>query len=156
MHDVTPNVSARIRTLDTIVSDSVAGRRFTLLLTSLFGGSALIVAVLGLYGMLAFLVTQRRHEFGVRIALGAQRADVQRLILNQAGRLIVVGLTVGISAALAASRTLRTQLFDVGATDPATYIMAAAVLAIAGLVAAELPAVRATRVDPASVLRGEG
>lgn len=156
LHDVAPDVSPRIRTVETIVDGSIAGRRFALILTSLFGASALIVAVLGIYGMLAFFVTERTREFGIRMALGAQRADVQRLILAHAARLIAFGLAGGVVLSIAAGSALRSQLFDVGTTDPVTYIIAAVVLAIAGLIAAELPAVRATRVDPAGVLRGEG
>jgi putative ABC transport system permease protein len=112
--------------------------------------------VLGIYGVMAFLVAQRAHEFGIRMALGAQRVDVQRLVLGHAARLVATGLGQGLAVALAASRLVSSQPFGIRATDPATYAAAVGVLACVALVACELPAVRATRVDPATTLRSEG
>jgi len=156
LHDLAPEVPPRFRTVDQIVDESVAGRRFTFALAALFAGGALLVAVLGIYGVTAFLVAERAHEFGIRMALGARHADVQRLVLGQAARLVTIGLTGGVAAALAASRVLSGQLFGVGVNDPATYVTAVGVLASAALVACELPALRAARVDPARVLRADG
>src|SRR5262249_5787764 len=153
LHDLEPEVPPRFRRVEEIVDESVAGRRFTFLLTALFAGGALLVAVLGIYSVLAFLVAERSYEFGIRMALGALALDIQRLVLGKAARLIGVGLAMGLAIALAASRLLTTQLFAIRPTDPTSYIVAATILAFAALVACELPAFRAVRVDPARVLR---
>jgi hypothetical protein len=155
LHDLAPEVAPRVRTVEQVVDQSTAGRRFTFVLTALFAGGALLVAVLGIYGLMAFLVAERSHEFGIRIALGARRLDVQRLVLGHAGALILGGLTLGLAVAAAASRLLSSQLFGIQATDPMTYAAAAAVLASVALAACELPALRATRVDPMESLRSE-
>ena len=155
LHDLAPDVPPRFRTVTEIVDQSMAGRRFTFLLTTLFAGGALLIAVLGIYGVMAFVVAARAHEFGVRMALGARAADMQRLVLGQAARLVTLGLGIGVAVALSASRMLRNQLFGVGATDPVTYAVAAGVLAVAALLACELPALKATRVDPMVALRYE-
>jgi putative ABC transport system permease protein len=156
IHDLAPEVPPRFRTVDTIVNQSVAGRRLTFTLAAFFAGSALLVAVLGVYGVMAFLVSERAHEFGIRMALGAQRLDVQRLVLGQAARLVLAGLSLGLALALVATRLLSHLLFGIRATDPLTYGAAVAVLTCAALVACELPAIRATRVDPARALRADG
>jgi putative ABC transport system permease protein len=156
IRDLAPEVPPQFRTIGEIVDRSVAGRRFTVLLAMLFAGAALLVAVLGIYGVTAFLVASRSSEFGLRIALGAQSRDVHRLVLGQAGRLITFGIGGGVVIAFAVSRVLTSQLFGIRATDPLTYMAAAAMLAIVGFVACEVPALRAMRVDPARVLRGEG
>jgi putative ABC transport system permease protein len=156
IHDLAPEVPPRFRTVDTIVNQSVAGRRLTFTLAAFFAGSALLVAVLGVYGVMAFLISERAHEFGIRMALGAQRLDVQRLVLGQAARLVLAGLSLGLALALVATRLLSHLLFGIRATDPLTYGAAVAVLTCAALVACELPAIRATRVDPARALRADG
>jgi ABC-type antimicrobial peptide transport system permease subunit len=112
--------------------------------------------VLGIYGVTAFLVAARTQEFGLRLALGAQSRDVHRLVLGQAGRLITIGVGGGLLVAYAVSRVLTSQLFGIRATDPLTYGAAATVLAIVAVVACEVPALRAMRVDPARVLRADG
>jgi ABC-type antimicrobial peptide transport system permease subunit len=118
-----------------------------------FAASALLVAVLGMYGVVAFVVAERSGEFGIRMALGAQAADVQWLVLRQGARLILVGLALGLAAAVAGSRLLASQLFGIAALDPVTYAGVVALLAMCAFVACEVPALRATRVDPAAVLR---
>lgn len=125
-------------------------------MTAFFAGGALLVAVLGIYGVLAFLVAERSYEFGIRMELGANSIDIQRIVLGQAARLIGIGLAVGVAIALASSRLIRNQLFGIQPTDPTTYAVAAAVLALTALVACELPALRAMRADPARVLRADG
>ena len=144
----------RFRTLSDVVDQSVAGRRLAFALTAFFAGMALVLAALGIYAVLAFVVAESAQAFGIRIALGAQRLDIHRLVLGHASRLLITGLTLGLGASLAATRLLSSVLFRVQATDPATYITAAVVL-VARLTACEVPAIRATRADPASALRGD-
>jgi len=156
IRDLAPEVPPQFRTIGEIVDRSVAGRRFTALLSLLFAGAALLVAVLGIYGVTAFLVAARTQEFGLRVALGAQSCDVHRLVLGQAGRLIASGVSGGLIVAYAASHVLTAQLFGIRATDPLTYVAAAAMLAVVAIVACEVPVLRAMRVDPARVLRAEG
>jgi predicted permease len=153
IHDLAPELPPRFRTVDELVEQSVAGRRFTLMLAVLFAVSALLVAVLGVYSVMAFLVAERSHEFGIRMALGAQGADVQRLVLGHAARLLMLGLTVGMGFALFVTRALSSQLFGIGPSDPVTYAWAVAILAFATFIAGELPARRATKVDPMVALR---
>jgi putative ABC transport system permease protein len=156
IRDLAPEVPPQFRTIEQIVDRSVAGRRFTAILAVVFAGAALLVAVLGIYGVTAFLVAARTQEFGLRVALGAQSRDVHRLVLGQAGRLITIGVSGGLLVAYAASHVLTSQLFGIRATDPLTYVAAAALLAIVAIVACEVPALRAMRVDPARVLRADG
>jgi predicted permease len=156
IRDLAPEIPPRFRTIGEIVDQSVAGRRFTFALAAVFAGAALLVAVLGIYGVTAFLVAARTQEFGLRLALGAQSRDVHRLVLGQAGRLITIGVGGGLLVAYAVSRVLTSQLFGIRATDPLTYGAAATVLAIVAVVACEVPALRAMRVDPARVLRADG
>jgi putative ABC transport system permease protein len=155
IHDIAPEVPPRFRTMAEIVDRSMAGRRFAFTLAALFAGAALLLAVLGIYGVLAFLVTEGAHEFGIRIALGAQRIDIQRLVLGHAARLLTGGLALGIGVSLAATRLLGSVLFRVQPTDPATYIVAVVVVAVVSFAACEVPAIRATRADPARALRGD-
>jgi predicted permease len=156
IRDLAPEVPPQFRTIGEIVDRSVAGRRFTVLLALLFAGAALLVAVLGIYGVTAFLVASRSPEFGLRLALGAQARDVHRLVLGQAAQLVVMGVGGGLVVAYGVSRVLTSQLFGIRATDPFTYIAAATVLALVAAVACEVPALRAMRVDPARVLRADG
>ena len=155
IHEISPSVPPRFRTINDMVAASVASRRLTLILTLCFAGAAMLVAILGIYGVLSYVVAQRRREFGVRIALGAQWSDVQRLVLGEAGRLLLVGMALGVGAALALSRLLNGVLFGIKSTDPMTYAIVATILALASLAACEVPALRATRVDPAQALRAE-
>jgi predicted permease len=156
IRDLAPEVPPRFRTIGEIVDQSVTGRRFTFVLAAVFAGAALLVAVLGIYGITAFLVAARSPEFGLRLALGAQSRDIHRLVLGQAGRLIAFGVGGGLIVAYALSRVLTSHLFGIRATDPLTYIAAAAMLTIVAVVACEVPALRAMHVDPARVLRADG
>jgi ABC-type antimicrobial peptide transport system permease subunit len=153
LHDLAPDVPLSFRTVDEIVDRSIAARRFTLLLAALFAGGAVLVAVLGIYGVMAFLVAERAREFCIRIALGAEALDVQRVVLGHAVRLVTIGLAIGVATATAASRVLTNQLFGIRPTDWVTYCAAVGVLALGALAACEVPALRATRIDPASTLR---
>ena len=116
---------------------------------------ALVLAAVGIYGVLAYLVSRRTHEIGIRMAIGADRAEVMKLILGHGLRLTGVGLTTGLAGALALARLLQTVLYEVRSTDPGTYAVVILVLLAAALLASALPALRAMRVDPVTALRIE-
>ena len=143
------------RTLTELVASSVADRRLSVQLLAGFAGVALLLASIGLYGVLAFAVTQRRREIGIRLALGAQRADVLRLILQHGLTLVVVGMVVGLAGALALARFLGSLLFEIKPNDPLTFMLVPLVLGVVALLACWLPARRAARVDPMVALRSE-
>jgi predicted permease len=155
LRDVDPAMAPRIRAVSEIFSASVADRRFTLLIVGAFAGAALLLAVLGIYGVLAYVVAQRTREFGVRMALGAQRGDVWRMVLGQAFVLVGLGSVIGLGAAFGVTRLMRTLLYEVTPADPATYAGVVAVLALAAFAACQVPALRATRVNPTEALRAE-
>ncbi len=142
-------------TVQQLVSGSLASRRFQLVLLAGFSTLALVLAAVGIYGVISFLTAQRTHEIGVRMALGAQRGDILRMVFHHGLQLAGAGVALGILAALAATRLLSTVLFGVNAADPLTYLAISATLLAAGLLACWLPARRATRVDPLTALRYE-
>jgi predicted permease len=146
---------AAVATMDQLLADSLSRSRFTMLLLGIFSAVALVLAAVGIYGLIAYSVTQRTQELGIRIALGAQRHDVLRLVLAQGTRLTLLGVTLGVFAALALSRLLASMLFGVSATDPLTFAGVAALLGVVALLACFIPARRATRVDPIVALRYE-
>jgi predicted permease len=146
---------SNIAQMEELLSRSVGQRRLSMMLLSLFSGIALVLASVGIYGVMSYSVTQRARELGVRIALGADRTDVLRLVLRQGMRLALLGIGIGLAAALALTRLIESQLYGVTATDPATFALVAAVLGATALVANLIPAIRATRMDPAVVLREE-
>ncbi|MGI9182063.1 MAG: ABC transporter permease, partial [Longimicrobiaceae bacterium] len=146
---------AEIRTLEQVVSDTVARPRLNLYLLGGFAGVALLLAALGLYCIVSYSVTQRSHEIGVRVALGAKRGDVLQLILRQGMALTGLGLVLGLGVALAATRVMASLLFGIGATDPVTLAGVSGFLALVALLASYLPARRAARVDPVVTLRAE-
>jgi len=146
---------ANVRTLEQVAMSSVSRTRFTALLLALFGLAGLVLAAVGIYGVLAFAVAQRTREMGIRMALGAQRVDVLRLVVGQGLRLTAVGLVPGAVAALAAGRLLHGLLYGISAADPLTFLMVVAVLGTVALLASYLPARRATSVEPVTALRSE-
>jgi len=146
---------AAVVTMDQLLADSLSRPRFTMFLLGIFAVVALVLAAVGIYGLIAYSVTQRTQELGIRIALGAQRRDVLRLVLAQGTRLTLLGVAIGVLAALALSRLLGTLLFGVSATDPLTFAGVAGLLAVVALLACFIPARRAIRVDPVVALRNE-
>jgi predicted permease len=144
-----------IATMDEAVAASVAPPRFRMLLLGLFATAATLIATCGIYGLMAYAVTQRRREIGVRMALGAERRDVLRLVLGRALRIVAAGLVVGLAGAAGVTRVLQRFLFGVTATDPIAFTLVTLLLMAVGLLAAWLPARRATRIDPCAALRAE-
>ncbi|HEX5706694.1 MAG TPA: ABC transporter permease [Pyrinomonadaceae bacterium] len=144
-----------VKTMDDVVASSVADRRASTLLLSVFAGVAVLVAGLGIYGVISYSVAQRTHEIGIRMALGAQGRDVFSLVVGQGLSLVAVGVVVGVGAALLLTHLMRSMLYGVSATDPWTFAGVAAVLVGVALLACVVPARRATRVDPVIALRYE-
>ncbi|CAN5707474.1 ABC transporter permease [soil metagenome] len=144
-----------VSNMDEMLSRSVGQRRLSMVLLSIFSGIALVLASIGIYGVMSYSVTQRSRELGVRIALGADRGDVLRLVLRQGMGLALLGIGIGLAAALALTRLIESQLYGVAATDPLTFLLVAGVLAATALLANLIPALRAMRMDPAVVLREE-
>jgi ABC-type antimicrobial peptide transport system permease subunit len=146
---------ASVYTLNYLYKKSVAQVSFTLVMLGATGGVALLLGAVGLYGVIAYSVAQRTREIGIRIALGAQRSDVTRLFLREGMSFIVVGLSIGLAGAFAVTRLLSSMLFGVTATDPFTFASAAILLALVAFAACQIPARRATHVDPIETLRTE-
>jgi putative ABC transport system permease protein len=146
---------ARVLRMDRVVAGAMGEPRFNLLLLNLFAGLALILAAVGLYSVLAQAVSRRTQEIGIRMALGARAAEVFRLVVGQGMVLTAAGVTIGLVAALATTRLMSALLFEVSATDPATFVLIPAVLIAVAFVACWLPARRATRIDPVIALRTE-
>jgi putative ABC transport system permease protein len=144
-----------VKTLQKIVDDSIAQRRLNMLLMGLFGGLAMLLSAVGIYGLLSYAVTQRTQEMGIRMALGAQISDVLKLVLRQGMMLALAGEVIGLIAALALTRMIRGLLFGVTPNDAMTFVVVAGVLAVVALLACYLPARRATKVDPLVALRYE-
>jgi predicted permease len=142
-------------TMDEAVAASVAPPRFRTLLLVLFALAATLIATCGIYGLMAYAVTQRRREIGVRVALGAERRDVLRLVLTRALRIVAAGVIVGLAGAAGLTRVLQTLLFGVTPTDPIAFATVTVLLMAVGLTAAWLPARRAARIDPCAALRGD-
>jgi putative ABC transport system permease protein len=144
-----------IRTMEQLLSDAVAGPRFRTMLLTVFAALALSLAAVGIYGVISYTVSQRTHEIGIRIALGARRGDVFKMVLGQAGVLTLVGVGVGLAASLALTRFMSSLLFEVSATDPLVFLVIPLTLSGVALGACLAPARRATRVDPMVALRHE-
>jgi predicted permease len=151
--ELRPDVPPRFRTIQTVVAESVADRRFVLLLVGVFGAAAMLLATLGVYSVIAYVVTQRRQEIGVRVALGAQSSDVLAMVLRQGFTLAFVGIAIGTVAALFAGRLLSRFLFGIAPNDPVAFGGVIVTLGAVALLASFVPALRATRVDPMTALR---
>jgi predicted permease len=145
----------RVMSMEELVSNSVAQKRFSMLLLAIFAGVALLLAAVGIYGVMSYSVTRRTHEIGIRMALGASRADVLKMVVRQGMTLTLIGVGVGLGVAFLVARVMSSLLFGIGSHDPATFIMIPAILTGVALGACFIPARRATRVDPMVALRYE-
>ena len=141
--------------MDERLSDSVAQRRFQMVLLGVFAAVALVIAAVGIYGVISYAVSQRAQEIGIRMALGAQAGDVLRMVVGQGMRLALIGVALGVAAALALTRVMKNLLFEVSSTDPATFALIASLLVGVAFIASYIPARRATKVDPLIALRSE-
>jgi putative ABC transport system permease protein len=146
---------AEVRTMEQVLWSSAARMRFYTLLLTIFAGVALLLAIMGIYGVMSYAVTQRRHEIGIRMALGAQMSDVLKLVIRQGMVMTLIGVGLGLSASYALTRYLEGHLYEVKPTDPVTFIGVALLLSAVALLACFIPAMRATRVDPMVTLRHE-
>lgn len=146
---------AGVKTMEQIISESVSQRRLSMILLILFAGLALVLAAVGIYGVMAFSVSQRRHEIGIRLALGAQQFDVIKLIVRQAMAMALAGVTVGLAAAFLLTRILASLLYGVGATDTITFVAVPLIMGSVAFLASYIPAREATKVDPIMALRYE-
>jgi predicted permease len=156
LQEVDPTLAlSAVKTMEEYVDDSLAGPRLYATLVSAFAVLALVMATIGIYGLVAYVVSQRTSEIGIRMALGAGRRDVFRRVFTQGALLAVAGLTIGVVVALALGRVVATLLFGVTATDPVTYVWALGVFAAVAVTATAIPAYRATQVDPVTALRLE-
>jgi predicted permease len=149
------NVLYDAKSLEEVVGDSMAARRFTMVLLGVFAGLALLLSSIGIYGVISYLVSQRTNEIGIRIALGAQQRDVLRLMLGEGMKMALLGVSIGIAVALGLTHLMANILFGVSATDPLTFLGVATLLVVVALLACWIPARRATRVDPLVALRYE-
>jgi ABC-type antimicrobial peptide transport system permease subunit len=147
--------SGEYRELEHLIDNAVGPRRLITRLLGFFSGLALLLAAIGLYGVMAFGVTQRRQEIGIRLAIGAQRGDILGMILRGGLKLVAIGVGLGLAGSLALTRVLQSQLFGISAHDPVTFAGIATLLTAVAAAACLLPALRATKVDPMIALRAE-
>jgi putative ABC transport system permease protein len=144
-----------LATLSERVSDSVAKRRFNMWLVGSFAVLASLLAAVGIYGVISYAVSRRTHEIGIRLALGAERRNILRLVIGQGLALTLIGIAVGLAGSVALTRLISNLLFGVSATDPLTFVGVSVLLVVIALLACFIPARRATRVDPMAALRYE-
>jgi putative ABC transport system permease protein len=145
----------KLEPMTTFLSTQLAQPRFNMLLLAVFAGVAMILAAIGIYGVIAYSVTQRTREIGIRMALGAQRTQMLGMVLRQSLTLVLIGITIGFLVALAATRVMATLLYEVGANDFTTYAIVIVLLGAAAFLASYVPARRAMKVDPMVALRYE-
>jgi predicted permease len=156
IHELDPDLAiAHVATLENVVAESVAQPRFYMMLLTAFAVVAILLASIGIYGVIAYLVGQRAREIGIRIALGASPSKVVRMVVNEGVVMVAIGIGVGIVGAIALTQLMRALLFNTTSTDPMTYILVTLVLAAVALVASSVPALRAANVDPALAMRAE-
>jgi putative ABC transport system permease protein len=146
---------ANIESMEHIVAGAVARQRFSMLLLAIFAGLALVLAAVGIYGVMSYSVAQQTHEIGIRIALGAKRSDVLKMTLSQGLKLVGLGLACGLMVAFVLTRVMASMLFGISATDPITFLSISFVLLVVALLASYIPALRATHVDPMIALRAQ-
>ena len=145
----------QVQTMDHLLAESLAERRFNMLLLALFAGLALGLTAVGVYGVVAFSVNQRAHEFGIRMALGAEKGDIARMVAGQTARMLLAAIAVGMACALLMGQVMSSLVYDVSPRDPATLSAAVLVIVVVALGAAYVPVRRAARVDPMEALRYE-
>ena len=145
----------QLRSMETVFGASVSRQRFLSLLLSIFAGVALLLAAIGTYGVLSYLVTERQREIGIRVALGASAAGILKLVLRQGMTIAAIGLVLGVAGAFGLSRVTRSLLFGVSPTDPATYAVVGVSIIGVALLACLIPANRAMRVDPLVAIRSD-
>ena len=156
MWSVNPNLPlASVRTLDTVVSASMARTSFTLVMLAIAGAMALLLGVAGIYGVIAYSVSQRTREIGIRMALGAQRQEITRMFVRYGLGLAAIGIACGLAVAVALTRLMGSLLFEVSPLDPLTYVAVCLSLTAAATLASYVPALRATLVNPVTALRAE-
>jgi ABC-type antimicrobial peptide transport system permease subunit len=148
-------VMSGAQTMNDVISDSVAMRRFSMILFGVFAALALLLSSVGIYGVISYLVGQRTREIGIRIALGARRTDVMRLVLGHGLKMACIGVVIGLAASLGLTRLMANMLYGVSPTDPLTFAAVAILLTLVALAACYIPARRAMRVDPIVALRYE-
>jgi putative ABC transport system permease protein len=141
-----------VRTMDDVMANSLGTRRVSMQLFTVFGGAALLLAAIGIYGVMAYSVTQRTQEIGIRMALGAQKMDILRLVVRQGMALALIGVIAGLAGAFALTRMISNLLFGVGASDPVTFIAISLLLIFVSLIACYFPARRAARLNPTVAL----
>jgi putative ABC transport system permease protein len=146
---------AKVQTMEQVMEESIARQNFNMLLLTIFGAIALVLAAIGIYGLMSYSVEQNSHDIGVRLALGAERRRILSLVVSSGMRLALIGLLLGVAGSFAAARLLAGMLYGVKPSDPATYAVVVAVLASVAFLGCYLPARRATRVDPIVALRQE-
>ncbi len=144
-----------VESMDSILSDSLSSRRFSMILMGVFAALALLMASVGIFGVISYVNSQRTHEIGIRMALGAERRDVLRLVIGQGLKLALVGVAIGVVGALALTRLLSSLLYRVKPGDPLTFVLVSLILIAVALLACYIPARRATKVDPIVALRYE-
>jgi putative ABC transport system permease protein len=153
---INPNLPiVDVMSMEQRLAESIASRRFQTLIFGIFAAVALVIAAVGIYGVISYAVSQRTHEIGVRMALGAQARDVLRMVIWRGLSLALIGVALGLAAALALTRVMKNLLFEVSATDPGTFALIALLLIGVALIASYIPARRATKVDPLRALRHE-
>jgi predicted permease len=155
LNQLDPTVPPRISAFTQVFSESISNRRFNLLLVGIFALAALLLAIAGVFGVLAYSVAQRTQEIGVRIALGATRGQILKMVLGQGLITVAIGIAIGLVGSFLLTRTMRSMLFEIGPNDPLTMVGIAVLLTLVALVASYIPARRATRVDPMIALRYE-
>jgi putative ABC transport system permease protein len=155
LRQMNPEIPVRFRTLEEVFSTSLADRRFSLLLLGIFAGTALVLAVTGIYGIISYLVTQRTREIGIRLALGARTGTVLSMVIRSGMLLTLAGVVVGLLIALASTRLLSALLFGISTTDLLTFVAVPLLLLVVAALASYIPARRTTRVDPIIAMRAE-
>ncbi|HSB11220.1 MAG TPA: FtsX-like permease family protein, partial [Blastocatellia bacterium] len=155
LQELDPEIPANFRTFQQVYSASLGSRRFNVILIGFFGITALLLATAGVFGVMAYSVSRRTREFGVRVALGATSGDVLRMVLGQGMQTILIGVAIGIVGSFALTKTVSSLLFGVSATDPITFAGVTLLLVAVSLLACYIPARRATKVDPMVALRCE-